>query len=313
MVHHFLVLLLLSYDRLSRKPLLFKSFTGLSVQEFDDIYNKEITKRYHDYELQRLSKRKNRKRDTGAGRPFKLDVKDRFIMLLVYYRLYITYTLAGFLFDLDQSNICRDIQKIEKLIRECVPIPQKMYPITKRLKTPEKVEKYFPGFLAFIDCTEQPIPRPVDKNRRKIFYSGKKKRHTVKNQLMVNNRGYIIHKIGHKKGRKHDYDIYKNHHPITPKQVVNVIDLGYLGIETDFPGQLSTLPCKRKRNQDLSPEEKNYNIIHSKKRIVIEHTICRLKKYRILSDVFRNKLRKHNKVSDIVAGLVNYRIMNQHN
>jgi len=35
-------------------------------------------------------KRKNRKRDIGAGRPFKLDVKERFLMLLVYYRLYIT-------------------------------------------------------------------------------------------------------------------------------------------------------------------------------------------------------------------------------
>ena len=115
MIHQFLVLSLLSYDRLSKKPLLFKSFTGLTVQEFDDIYNKEITKRYHDYELQRLSKRKNRKRSTGAGRSFKLDVKDRFLMLLVYYRLYITYTLAGFLFDLDQSNICRDIQKIEEI------------------------------------------------------------------------------------------------------------------------------------------------------------------------------------------------------
>ena len=97
-------------------------------------------------------------------------------MLLVYYRLYITYTLAGFLFDLDQSNICRDIQKIEKLIRQCLPIPQKIYNITKRLKTPEEVEKYFPGFLAFIDSTEQQIPRPIDKKRRKIFYSGKKKK-----------------------------------------------------------------------------------------------------------------------------------------
>ena len=92
-------------------------------------------------------------------------------MLLVYYRLYITYTLAGFLFDLDQSNICRDIQKIERLIRQCVPIPQKIYTITKRLKTPEEVEKYFPGFLAFIDSTEQQIPRPVDKNKRKMYYS----------------------------------------------------------------------------------------------------------------------------------------------
>src|SRR6478609_1048117 len=154
MVYHFLVLLLLSYKRLSRKPILFESFTGLSVQEFDDIYNKEITKRYHDYEIKRLSKRKDRKRDSGAGRPFKLDVKDRFLMLLVYYhRLYITYTLAGFLFDLDQSNICRDIQKIERLVIQCLSIPQKIYNITKRLKTPQEVEKYFPGFIAFINST----------------------------------------------------------------------------------------------------------------------------------------------------------------
>ena len=104
--------------------------------------------------------KKNREREIGAGRPFKLDIKDRFLMLLVYYRLYITYTLAGFLFDLDQSNICRNIQKIESLIRKCIPIPQKIYKITKRLKTPEEVEKYFPGFLAFIDSTEQQIPRP---------------------------------------------------------------------------------------------------------------------------------------------------------
>jgi hypothetical protein len=283
------------------------------VQQFDDIFDKEIMKRYDKYEIQRLSKRRDRKRSIGAGRPFKLDLKDRFVMLLVYYRLYITYTLVGFLFDLNQSNICRDIQKIEKLIRECVPLPQKIYPITKRLKTPEEVEQYFPGFLSFIDCTEQQIPRPVDKNRRKIFYSGKKKKHTIKNQITVNNRGYILHKICYKKGRRHDYDIYKNHHPVIPKQVVNVIDLGYLGIEKDFPEQLSALPCKRKRNQILSQEEIDYNKLHSKKRIVIEHTISRMKKYRILSDVFRNKLRKHNRVSDIVAGLVNYRIMNSHN
>src|SRR3954467_12235962 len=136
---------LLSYIRLSKKPLLFKSFTGLSVQEFDDIYNKEITKRYSNYELQRLSKRKNRKRDVGAGRPFKLDLKNRFLMLLVYYRLYITYTLAGFLFNLDQSNnICRDIQKIESLIRQCLPMPEKFYKIIKnRIRTTEEVERYF--------------------------------------------------------------------------------------------------------------------------------------------------------------------------
>jgi DDE superfamily endonuclease/Helix-turn-helix of DDE superfamily endonuclease len=296
---------------LSKKPLLFKSFTaGLTVQEFDDIYDKEITKRYNTHENKRLSKRKARERSIGAGRHFKRNVKDRFLMLLVYYRLYITYTLVGFLFDLDQSNVCRNIQKIERLIRKCTPIPQKIYSITKRLRTVDEVEQYFPGFLAFIDSTEQQIPRPVDNRRRDAYYSGKKKRHTVKTQLMVNNHGCIIHKTNHKKGARHDYNIYKKNHPVIPKEVVNVVDLGYLGIEKDFPQQLSALPCKKKRNQkELSDEEKEHNKIHSKKRIVIEHTICRLKKYRILADIFRNNLRKYNKVSDIVSGLVNYRIM----
>jgi hypothetical protein len=75
----------------------------------------------------------------------------------------------------------------------------------------EEVEEYFPGFIAFTDCTEQQIQsRPEDKDRRKMYYSaGKKKRHTVKNQLTVNKNGYIIHKLGHKKGRRHDY-LYKN-------------------------------------------------------------------------------------------------------
>jgi len=89
--------------------LLFKSFTGLSVQEFDVIYDREIIKRYEGYEIQCLFQRKvDRKRRYGAGRSFKLDTRDRLLMLLVYYRLYIIYTLAvGFLFDLNQSNICR--------------------------------------------------------------------------------------------------------------------------------------------------------------------------------------------------------------
>ena len=129
---------------------------------------------------------------------------------------------------------------------------------------------------------------------------------------MVNDQGITIHKLGHKKVRRgHDYDVYKENRPVTPKNVVTVVDLGYLGIEKDFPEQLSALPFKKKRNQELSHEEKKYNKNHSRRRIVIEHTICRLKKYRILADVFRNKLRKYDKVSYIVAGLINYRIMKQ--
>jgi hypothetical protein len=135
-----------------------------------------MAKRCCKHEMQRLSKRKERELSMGAGRPFKPDVKNRFLVLLAYYRLYTTYTLACFLFNLDQSNICRDVQKIKPLVINCVPIPHNVYNrLSKRLQTPEEVENYFPGFLSFIDCTGQKIPRPKNKIRRETYFSDMKK------------------------------------------------------------------------------------------------------------------------------------------
>ena len=119
--------------------MLFKSFTGLELAEFDSIY-KEIESRYSQYELKRLSKRK-RTRKVGAGNHFKLTVRDRFLMLLMYYRLYITHILSGFLFNLDQSNVYRDIRHIEPLVKRCIPLPERLYNITRRLRTVEEVKK----------------------------------------------------------------------------------------------------------------------------------------------------------------------------
>jgi len=291
---------------------LFKSFTGLSVKQFDDIY-KIIESKYTKHEIKRLSyKRKyRRERDMGAGRHFKLVIKDRVIMVLVYYRLYITYTLMEFLFGLDQSNVCRDIEKIEGLIRSCLPIPQKLYKVTRRLKNREEVEAYFPGFMAFTDCSEQPIPRPKNRLRRRLYYSGKRKKHTVKNLYTTNQKELIIYKTKHKQiGKRHDYKIYKDNHPKLPNEVTSMYDLGFLGVKDDYPEQKSSLPIKKKRNQVLTKEEEEYNRNHSRRRIVVEHAICRIKKYKIMNDVFRNRLGKYDKASDIVSGLVNYRISN---
>jgi len=73
---------------------------------------------------------------------------------------------------------------------------------------------------------------------------------------MVNNHGIIIHKVGYKKGSRHDYDVYKENHPVIPKEVVNVVDLGCLGIKKDFPAQLSSIPNRKKKNLELSAPKK---------------------------------------------------------
>ena len=112
----------------------------------------------------------------GAGRRFALPVRDRLMMLLVYYRMYITYELAGYLFCLDQSNVCRNIKYLEAAVRGSIPIPQKMmYAESKKIGTIQDLERYFLGFCVMIDSSEQQIPRPKkNKKKRQTHYSGKK-------------------------------------------------------------------------------------------------------------------------------------------
>jgi hypothetical protein len=306
----------LSYEKLSKRPQIFRSFTGLDVSEFDSVYD-ELESRYEDFERGRLSRREDRKNEIGGGRPFKLELEDRLLMLLVYYRLYITSTLAGFLFDIDHSTVLRDTHILEPPVRECLPLPKKV--LTRRLRTIEEVEEFFPGFKAFVDSTEQEIPRPKkDAKKRKTHYSGKKRRHTVKTQLTVNSKGLIVHKTDHARGRRHDLDLYRQRHPSLPKSVEQDFDRGYDGVKKYFPDLKCAVPYKRRghgrghrgeKADDLTPEQKRFNKELSRERVVVEHTISRMKKFRIMADEFRNRLKRYNVMTDIVSGLVNLRIL----
>ena len=57
-------------------------------------------------------------------------------------------------------------------------------------------------------------------------------------------------------GKRHDYRIYKNNHPMIPKDVMNMYDLGFLGVENDFPEQLSSLPIKKEKDHELDEIQK---------------------------------------------------------
>jgi len=278
-------------------PSTFRSFTGLDVKEFDSLYSK-VESRYNEKE-----------RRADGGHPFKLSLRNRLLMLLVYYRLYVTSRLVSFLFDLDHSNVLRDMRMIEPVVREILPIPQKLHDRAKRASTSEEVEEYFPGFKAFIDATEQEIPRPKNRQKRKSHYSGKKRRHTVKTQLTVNVKGAIIHRTPHARGRRHDYDIFKDRHPKLPNGVRPETDLGYYGIQNDFPELEPIIPFKKSKGQELEEEQKRFNKSLSKERVVVEHTIALLKKFKIMGQEFRNRLRHYDIMTDIVSGLVNLRIM----
>jgi len=307
---------MLNYDVLSRKPLIFKSFTGLEVQEFDALYSK--TQDSHaSYEEKRLH-REDRKRRIGAGHPFKLPLRDRLVTLLMYHRLYVTSTLLGFLFNLGQTNVLKNIRMLEPLVTQVLPLPGKIHQRARRLGNLDEVEALFPGFKAFLDATEQEIPRPRDKGKRRTHYSGKKKRHTVKTQITVNADGLILHKTPHARGSRHDYALFKWRHPRLPDGVSLGVDLGYDGVQNDYPGFNALVPFKRRspgrgkrgvKAKELTCEEKAYNQRLSGERVVVEHTVSRVKKFRIMAHEFRNRLRHYDTMTDIVCGLVNLRII----
>lgn len=305
----------MNYDVLSRKPLIFRSFTGLEVLEFDALYSK-IQDSHAAFEEKRLH-REDRKRKIGAGHPFKLPLRDRLVMLLMYHRLYVTSTLLGFLFSLGQSNVLKNICMLEPLVKEVLPLPRKIHQRAGRLGTLDEVEALFPGFKAFLDATEQEIPRPRAKGKRRTHYSGKRKRHTVKTQITVNADGLILHKTPHARGSRHDYALFKWRHPRLPGEVRLGLDRGYDGVQNDYPGFNALVPFKRRspgrgkrgvKAKELTCEQKAYNQRLSEERVVVEHTISRLKKFRIMAHEFRNRLKHYDTMTDIVCGLVNLRI-----
>ena len=295
-----------NHTKLAKKPKQFLSITGLTIPQFD-VLTKEIQKQYKTTETKRLSKKK-RQREIGAGRHFDHTIKDRILMLLMYYRMYTTYDMLGMIFDLNKSNVMRDIRYLEPAVKHSIPIPAKKYTDSKKLKTIQELQQFFPELIAITDGTEQQIPRPKDKKKRKTHYSGKKKKHTVQNQITINLDGIIIHKSTHSPGSHHDYNIYKSKHPTLPEELLQFYDLGYLGIQKDFPDQISILPYKKKRGKELTISQKEWNKEQSKIRIKVEHVIAQIKKFRINTDTFRNKLCRYDVISEIVCGLVNFKI-----
>lgn len=296
-----------NHTKLAKKQKQFLSITGVTPQQFDSL-SKEIQKQYKTTEEKRLSKNKKRQREMGAGHKFDHCLKDRIMMLLMYYRMYTTYDLLGMIFDLDKSNVMRDIKYLEPAIKQSIPIPSKKYADSKKINSMTQLQEFFPELITMTDGTEQPIPRPKDKKKKKTHYSGKKKKHTVQNQITVNLNGEIIHKSTHSPGSHHDYKIYKSKHPILPEELMVFYDLGYLGVERDFPEQISILPYKKKKGKELTDSQKEWNKAQSKIRIKVEHIIAQIKKFRINSDTFRNRLCRYDTISEIVCGIINFKI-----
>ena len=271
----------LNYKRLAKKPTTFLRLTGTRLEEF-----KQISQRVKPLWEKEIEAKKKQ-----AGRPSPLATfEDKLLVALIYYRTYVTHEFIGFLVGLHNANICRLLKRLEPFIARRICIKK------DRSLTQEAVIK----LLA--DVTEQPTQRPVKARKKRTYYSGKKKRHTLKTELIMEENGRILAVSKTHPGRRHDFRIRQASDPF-PLNSEKYVDSGYQGLQK-LTGNVM-LPIKRRKNRPLTAEEKAHNRKLASFRIRIENKIREIKIFRIMAEIYRNFGRKHHLRFNIIAGIVN--------
>jgi len=300
---------MINYETLAAKPRVFKSITGLSVEEFDRLFQKFLPV-WVEQERKRLD-RPDRQRAIGGGRKYKLSPRDQLVMVLTWLRLYLNTEALGFFFGLDKSNVSRNCRRLLGVLRllgdETLGWPEP--PKRGEGKSVEEALREYPDLLAIVDTTEQRVQRPGDKERQRQHYSGKKKAHTRKTGIVVNERGRIRAVTPSTPGSKHDLKHVVEAGVIekVPPWITTIGDAGFDGLHNYYPERSIGTPHKARRNHPLTPEQKLANQEFSSVRIVVENMLSQLKHFQILAQRFRHPLEIYDDVFIAVVGIINDR------
>lgn len=106
---------------IKKRQTLFRSLTGITQEKFDKLV-KKTTPLYEQAEEKRLYKAK-RERKQGGGRQKELDLSNQLLMLLMYYRVYVSQEFLGLIFGLHNCNVSRQINYLQPLLAKVFRIP----------------------------------------------------------------------------------------------------------------------------------------------------------------------------------------------
>ena len=229
-----------------------------------------------------------------SGRPHSLCLEDQLLLTLNYLRCYRTQIELSADYNLAESNVNRTIQKVENAL-----IQSRIFALPKRN------QKFNEGDYVIVDVTESQIERP--KKQRK-FYSGKKKKHTLKTQVIFNPQLKQIVSIQIEDGRKHDLNIARKHLKEMIIYPYIMADLAYKGFHQIKSKLL--IPIKQPNNLSLPQIAKQINQEISRRRITIEHINGKLKHFRILTERHRNRRKRFGLRMNLIAGMVNWMLLN---
>ena len=291
---------------LHRHPRVFRHMTGLTVAEVDELAC-DLYPVFVAHEQQRLS-RPTRQRAIGGGTPFALKPREQFLLTVIWLRLYPMHEVLGFLFGVTYPTVGRGIARVLPLLeaagRDTMRLPD---PGKKHRRTLDALLVDTPDLAVIIDTFEQPVQRPRTRTEADTSYSGKKKQHTHKPQVAVDEpTGHIVDVSPTVPGPTADLTLLQQSGLLArlPPGVGSVGDLAYVGMAGLHPQGLGATPRRKPRGKPRPPEDGLYNQAFARRRIKVEHTIGRMRCFHALAQRDRHHRRHTGRVCAI-AGLVN--------
>lgn len=288
-------------DCVLKNPRLMKAILGVSSAEFQSLL---IT---FEEVLREAQTQKKRKRAVGGGRIGRIKpAQNKLFFILWYLKVYPTYDVAAYVFASSKTKThvwVRDILPIlEKTLKRRIVLPK------RRIGSVEEFLTTFPEVKeVMLDGVERPMVRSQKQKAQKKHYSGKKKRHVRKNVLLTDRTKRILCISPSKHGRVHDKKLYDKTEFHIPDTVSVLADTGFQGIQHLHPNCL--IPKKKPRGGVLTDAEKAWNRLISSCRIVVEHAIAGMKRFRAVSDIYRNKNGLDDRFVGVTAGLWNFHLM----
>jgi hypothetical protein len=282
-----------------------RSITGMSIRQFLDLV-------IFMHQAHLSKPQKVRQRMVGGGRKHSLkEWEEKTFFILFYLKVYPTYDFASILCLVDKSQICRWVKELlpilEKALGYSLSLPK------RKISSMQEFQEAFPDISDIIvDVTERRARRPGSSKALKRRYSGKKKSHTRKNTIIIDEYKRIRFISRTKEGRIHDLKLLKKESLISyiPPGTSIWADKGYTGLQSQVPPKVILhIPKKRRKKKPLTEDELAENCAINSIRMSVEHAIGGMKRFASMQVPIRNKdWNIENQLPALCAGLWNFHL-----
>jgi DDE superfamily endonuclease/Helix-turn-helix of DDE superfamily endonuclease len=287
--------MILRYWTLRRQPAIFKTMTGLTVALFDELVD-DLAPAYAQATYAQRN-RPGRQRAVGAGHPRCLALREQFLLTVIWLRHYFTQETLGYFFGVSDTTALRTIERVLPVLEQAGRDTMRQPPPSRRQRLGvAEVLRAFPEVADLdddarvVDTYEQRVQRPQDRDEADRHYSGKKKAHTLKTQVVVElGSGQVREVTPGVRGPVSDGTVLQHSGALErlPSGVRGVGDKAYIGVGG---GRVAT-PRRKPRGKPRPPEDVAFNRAFARVRISVEHTMRDLRIFQALTQPDRHRRR----------------------